>query len=53
MFTKYQSQVVIDIVKSFGEDQMTMFEKYIKRRSDPDFCDGQREGEELRILVVG
>ena len=27
-----------------------MFEKYNKRRSDPDFCAGE---EELRILVVG
>ena len=38
-------------VRNFGEMQLTMFEKYMKQRSCPDFCD--EEEEELRILVVG
>ena len=38
----YQSQVVRNTVRIFGEIQLTMLEKYSKRRSDPDFCDGRR-----------
>ena len=44
VFRKYQCQVVWSIVRSFEEIQLTMFEKYSKRRSDPDFCDGQAQG---------
>ena len=34
---KYRSQVF----RSFGEIQLTMFEKYVESRCDPDSCDTQ------------
>ena len=34
---KYQSVVVRNTVRSFRQIHLTMFEKYSKRRSDPDF----------------
>ena len=40
---KYRSKVVRNTVRSFQEIQLTMFEKYSKRRIDPDFLwRGQR-----------
>ena len=51
---KYRSQVVKNTVRNFGKIQFTIFEKYSKRQSDPDFCDGQKRGEEeLNNLGVG
>ena len=35
-FRKYQNHVVRNTVRSFGQIQLTIFEKYSKRRSDPD-----------------
>ena len=36
-------QAVGNIIKKFEEIQSTIFEKYSKRRSDLDFCDGEQE----------
>ena len=36
-FRKYRSQVVRNTLRTFGEIHLTMFEKYSKNRSDPDF----------------
>ena len=46
-----QSQVVRNTVRSFGEINLTMFEKYNKRRSDPVTV--KDRVQELGILVVG
>ena len=53
---KYRSQVVRNTARSFGEIQLTMFEKYRKSRSDSDFLWHTRRGgaeQELHIQVVG
>ena len=34
---KYRSQVVKSTVRNFEEIQLTMVEKYSKRKKDPDF----------------
>ena len=46
---KHRSQVF----RSFGEIQLTMFEKYTKIRSDPGFCDKDEEQRRNCVLVVG
>ena len=51
IFRKYRSQVVRNTVWSFWEIHMTMFVKYSKKRSDPDFLwHGQRRRRRNRAF---
>ena len=47
VFRKYRSQEARNTVRSFGQIQLTMFEKYIKRRCDLEFSVGGRSAEEV------
>ena len=47
-FQIFGSQVVRNTVRSFGEIHLIMFEKYGKKRSDPDFCDTRTEDRGIR-----